>query len=63
LDELRAPLLRPLKTSFRAPNKVALYLFRDGSWVVENFKDVEAKVELNGAPLSVPGRGWQYRWK
>ncbi len=63
LDALRAPLLRPLKTTFHAPNKVALYLFRDGSWVVENFNDEESKVELNGKPLTVAARGWVYQWK
>ncbi len=63
LDALRVPLLRPLRASFRAPNQVALYLFQDGSWVVENFNDAEARVELNGTPLTVAPRGWQYRWQ
>ena len=39
--------------SFRAPNRVALYLFDDGSWVVENFNDEAVTVELDGKPLSV----------
>jgi len=63
LDALRAPLLRALKASFRAPNEVALYLFKDGSWVVENFNDQEAGVELNGQKLTIPARNWLYRWK
>ena len=63
LDALRAPLLRPLKTSFNAPNKVALYLFRDGSWVVENFNDEAVTVELNGKSLTVAARGWAQQWK
>jgi hypothetical protein len=63
LDALRAPFLRPLKTSFRAPNRVALYLFQDGSSVVENFTDEAASVELRGRPLSVPARGWVCEWK
>lgn len=63
LDALRAPLLRPLKTAFNAPNKVALYLFRDGSWVVENFNDAAVTVELNGKPLTVAARGWAQQWK
>jgi hypothetical protein len=63
LDEIRSPLLKPLRTLFRAPNKVALYLFRDGSWVVENFNEEPADVELNGTSLRVPGRGWRYDWK
>lgn len=63
LDSLRAPLLKPLKVSFRAPNKVALYLFGDGSWVVENFNDEAARVELNGTTLTVDARGWSHSWK
>ncbi len=62
LDELRAPLLRPLKVTFRAPNRVGLYLFEDGSWVVENFTDEDVGVELNGKALTVAARGWSYRW-
>jgi hypothetical protein len=63
LDALRAPILRPFKTSFRAPNRVALYLFADSSWVVENFNDEPASVELNGKTLTVPARSWRYEWK
>jgi hypothetical protein len=63
LDALRTPLLRPLKTTFRAPNQVALYLFKDGSWVVENFNDHSAEVELNGQKLTVAARGWALRWR
>jgi hypothetical protein len=63
LNNLRAPLLAPLKTSFRAPNEVGLYLFEDGSWVVENFSAREAAVELNGEKLRVPPRDWVLRWK
>jgi len=63
LDDLRAPLLRPLKTPFRAPNLVALYLFRDSSWVVENFNDQAVMVELNGKPLEIAARGWRYQWQ
>jgi hypothetical protein len=63
LDELRARLLAPLKASFRAPNRVALYLFADGSWVMENFNDAVALVELNNEKITVPPRGWVYQWK
>ena len=63
LDRLREPLLRPLGHSFRAPNRVALYLFADGSWVVENFNDEQVTVELDGATHDVPARAWIYRWK
>jgi hypothetical protein len=63
LDGLRAPLLRPFHSSFSAPNRVALYLFGDGSWVVENFNDEAVTIELNHQPLQVAARGWQCRWK
>ncbi|MBU6402588.1 MAG: hypothetical protein KGS61_19895, partial [Verrucomicrobia bacterium] len=63
LDNLRVHLLRPFQISFKAPNRVGLYLFSDASWVVENFTDEPAAVELNGQALSVPARGWTYRWK
>jgi hypothetical protein len=63
LDDLRAPLLQPLKTRFNAPNRVGLYLFKGGSWVVENFNDQAVQVNLNGEPLTVDARGWLYRWK
>jgi hypothetical protein len=63
LDALRDPLLSALKTSFKAPNRVALYLFDDSSWVVENFNDSPVSVELNGHPLNVAPRSWLYEWK
>ncbi len=63
LDELRTPLLRPLETSFTAPNQIALYLFRDGSWAIENFNPDSVTVTLNGAVVTVAGRGWAYRFR
>ncbi len=63
LDKLRAPLLRPFSRSFEAPNKVALYLFEDGSWVVENFNDQDAQVQLDGVSKVIPARGWLYHWQ
>jgi hypothetical protein len=63
LDELRAPLLGPFKTTFRAPNQTALYLFKDGSWVIENFTDQSVEAQLNGEKVSVPARSWTYRWR
>ena len=62
LNRLRQPLLRPFQTSFRAPNQVGLYLFKDGSWVIETFNDQPVEVELNGRKLAVEPRGWQKRW-
>jgi hypothetical protein len=60
---LTVPLLVPVNAAFRAPNRVALYLFKDGSWVVENFNDLPVQVELNGQTLSIEGRGWNYHWE
>lgn len=63
LDSLRQPLLRPLRATFHAPNRVSLYLFADHSWVVENFNDEPAKVELDGKAMTVPARGWTSHWR
>jgi hypothetical protein len=62
LDSLRAPLLEALPAAFRAPNRVALYLFTQGGWVVENFNDTAVEVVLNGQTLSVGARGWLCHW-
>jgi hypothetical protein len=62
LDALRAAILRPLGHTFRAPNRVALYLFADGSWTIENFGDEAAHVELDGAAHTVAPRGWLLHW-
>lgn len=63
IDSMRAPLLRVVKATFAAPNNVALYLFADGSWVVENFTDEPVEARLNGEPIPVPARGWKLNWK
>jgi len=63
LDALRQPLLKPLGRSFRAPNRVGLYLFADGSWVVENFNDKPATVELDGRTIRIGPRAWRYQWQ
>lgn len=63
LESVRAPLLRPFKTTFSAPNQVSLYLFADGSWVVENFNDQAVLVRLNGQELNLPARAWRYSWR
>jgi hypothetical protein len=62
LDELRAPLLHPLGSSFRAPGHVALYLFADGSWVIENFNNEPVEVELAGKKQQIAARGWAMQW-
>ncbi|NLF73900.1 MAG: hypothetical protein GX575_33240 [Candidatus Anammoximicrobium sp.] len=63
LDRLRAPLLRPLGHNLRAPNRMGFYPFADGSWVIENFHDEPATVELNGESRQVAPRGWIMHWK
>ncbi len=63
LDELRAPLLRPLKTTLRAPNRVAFYFFRDGSWVIENFNDEPVRAEVKGKTVTIPARDWLSNWR
>ena len=63
LDDCRAALLRPLRHSFRAPNRVGLYLFGDGSWVAENFNDEPVEVELDGRTWTIAARSWLLQWK
>ncbi len=63
LDKTRQPLLQPLSTHLRAPNRVALYLFDDGSWVIENFNDQLVSVELNGKTWEIEARGWKCSWE
>jgi hypothetical protein len=62
IDPLRAALLRPFQIQFKAPNRTALYLFEDGSWVIENFNDQPVEPKLNGETVPTPARGWVYRW-
>ena len=62
LDAMRAAILHPLGHTFRAPNRVALYLFADGTWVIENFRDETVNVELDGATQAVSPRGWLLHW-
>jgi hypothetical protein len=63
LKRIREPLLGACKQAFDAPNRVGLYLFKDGSWVVENFNDDTVTVELNRKSRSLPARGWLHEWK
>jgi hypothetical protein len=63
LDPLRAALLKPLRVDFRAPNKTGLYLFSDGSRVIENFNDDPLEVRFNGKVEIIPARGWAAHWK
>ena len=63
LDPLRAAMLKPLRIDFRAPNKTGLYLFTDGSHVVENFNDEPIEVQYNGKSETIPARGWAANWQ
>lgn len=63
LNALRAPLLRPFRTTLNAPNRVGLFLFSDGSWVIENFNDDAVTVEFAGTPRTLPARGWIHEWR
>lgn len=63
LDAIRVPLLKPLGVTFRAPNQVGLYLFQDGSWVVENFNQVPVEATLREQAISLPARGWKFEWR
>jgi hypothetical protein len=56
-------MLKPLRVNFRAPNETGLYLFSDGSRVVENFNDEPIEVQFNGKPETTPARGWAVHWK
>jgi hypothetical protein len=63
LDAIRRPLLSVLGRSFQAPNRVGLYLFADGSWVIENFGDQPATVTLDKKTVEVAPRAWLFEWK
>jgi hypothetical protein len=63
LDRFRESLLAPLGRRFDSPNRVALYVFADGSWVIENFRDESAVVKLDGKPLTVEPRSWTWHWQ
>jgi hypothetical protein len=63
VDAIRAAILRPFGHSFRAPARVAIYLFSDGSHVIENFNDAPADVEFDGHAETIPPHGWSLAWK
>jgi len=63
LDALREAMLEPFGVTFRSPPGVGLYLFSDGSWVVENFNDRGVTVKIDGDLLTLGPRAWAYRWK
>lgn len=63
LSALRNDLLPAVQHTFVAPNQVGLYLFHDGSWVIENFNNSPANTQLDGQSRSVPPRSWIYEWR
>lgn len=63
LDSIRKTALKPFNLTFSAPNKVGLYIFADGSYVIENFNDDAVDVEYNGVKMTIQPRGWKYEWK
>jgi hypothetical protein len=63
LDSIRKTALKPFNITFSAPNKVGLFLFADGSYVIENFNDEPAEVDYNGVKLTIQPRAWKYEWK
>jgi hypothetical protein len=63
LNGIREPLLRPLGRTFAADSRVALYLFEDGSSVMENFNDDPVTVQLDGRRQTISARGWVQHWK
>jgi hypothetical protein len=63
LTAMRQAILGPLGHRFEAPNQVALYLFDDGSWVIENFNDAPVTAKLDGESHAVSARAWRSRWK
>jgi hypothetical protein len=63
LEAIRVPLLKPFGVTFRAPNQVGLYLFQDGSWVVENFNRVPVEATLQKQVIPLPARGWKFEWR
>ena len=62
IDALRSAILPAVSASFNAPARVALYLFSDKSWVMENFNDSVVNVTFNGQTLDLAARGWERHW-
>eukprot|EP01124_Arcella_intermedia_P007761 TRINITY_DN14800_c0_g1_i1.p1 TRINITY_DN14800_c0_g1~~TRINITY_DN14800_c0_g1_i1.p1 ORF type:complete len:546 (-),score=139.68 TRINITY_DN14800_c0_g1_i1:21-1658(-) len=62
LPTLRNQLLQPLSISFSAPVNTSLLPFTDGSWIIHNFGDQPANVDLNGKSLSLSPHSWIYHW-
>lgn len=63
VEEIRNTLFQPFKWTLNAPKRVAVYVFSDGSSVVENFNNSPVTVTLNGKERRINARGWDYDWK
>ena len=50
IDALRRPILTSLGIRFSAPTNVALYLYGDDKFVVENFRDDAVTVTIGQQP-------------
>jgi hypothetical protein len=63
VDAIRTAMLRPFAVRYQGPARTALYLFDDGSWVVESFQDAPINVTINGKSVGVEANGWTHSWK
>ena len=63
VNEIRGRVLEGLDAGVVAPNRVGVYLFKDGSYVVENFNDAAVSVKVNGGTREIAARGWTCDWK
>jgi len=63
LNTLRQAMLRPWSMTIRGPNKLGVYVFADGSYVLENFNDEPVRVDFNGVSHNISARDWVQVWK
>jgi len=63
IDALRTAMLWPFDVRFEGPARTALYLFDDGSWVMESFHDVPIEVAINDQAVVIEANGWAQSWR
>ena len=63
INHIRNKVLKPFGVEFEAPTWTGLYIYHDGSWVIENFRDEPVSVVLNGRRIRIEPRDWLYEWK
>ncbi len=63
VNQLRQAMLGPWSITVRGPNKLGVYIFDDGSYVLENFNDQAIRVEFNSIQHDLPARDWVQVWK